>query len=73
LKLVLRFELKLLVWFDLGDWFGWNSKQMELVRFLKCANNKIVWFDFGLVSEPLAELVLRDITRSFGFSSRGKK
>ena len=46
---------------------------MELVRFLKCANNKIVWFDFGLVSEPLAELVLRDITVSFGFSSRGKK
>ena len=31
-------------------------KRMELVRFLKCANNKIVWFDFGLDSKLLAGL-----------------
>ena len=59
------FGLKLLVWFALGvnkNQFGWNSKWMELVWFLKYINNKmvwcgfkLVWCGFKLVSKPLAE------------------
>ena len=34
------------------NWFGWNSKWMELVWFLKYINSEMIWCGFGLVSKP---------------------